>query len=103
VVCMDTPKQYVMMPCRHMCACEACARRLLNEGTHCCQVCRGPIEDTMRVFLSAAAANRAMPSLPSLSLPLWLLWRRWQETRRQSSSAVPICVSHARKQPRATR
>jgi hypothetical protein len=50
VVCMDAPKQYAIMPCRHVCACEACAQRLLDEGTPCCPVCRGPLEDTMRVF-----------------------------------------------------
>jgi len=50
VVCMDAPKQYTIMPCGHVCACAACAQRLLDEGTPCCPVCRGPIQDTMRVF-----------------------------------------------------
>jgi hypothetical protein len=26
VVCFDAPKQYAMLPCLHMCACEACTQ-----------------------------------------------------------------------------
>jgi len=51
VVCMDERKQHVMMPCMHMCVCEACAQRLLEvQTTPLCPVCRTPVESTMRVF-----------------------------------------------------
>ena len=50
VVCMDARKQHVMMPCMHMCVCEACARRLLDAQTPHCPVCRTPAERTTRVF-----------------------------------------------------
>ena len=51
VVCMDAPKQHVMMPCMHMCVCEACAQRLLEVQTQPpCPVCRTPVEQTSRVF-----------------------------------------------------
>jgi hypothetical protein len=44
VVCLDAPKLYAMVPCMHMCACEACGQLLGNR----CPVCRGPIESTVR-------------------------------------------------------
>ena len=51
VVCMDERKQHVMMPCMHMCVCEACAQRLLDAQTPpLCPVCRTPVEQTTRVF-----------------------------------------------------
>jgi hypothetical protein len=43
VVCFDAPKQYAMLPCLHMCACEACAQQLLQLH-HRCPVCREHIE-----------------------------------------------------------
>jgi hypothetical protein len=48
VVCFDAPKQYAMLPCLHMCACEACAQQLLHVGQ--CPVCREPIERVGQVF-----------------------------------------------------
>jgi hypothetical protein len=50
VVCMDAPKQYAMLPCLHMCACEACAQRIMELRPASCPVCREPIERTGRVF-----------------------------------------------------
>jgi hypothetical protein len=49
VVCFDAPKQYAMLPCLHMCACEACAQQLLQLH-HRCPVCRAPIERVGQVF-----------------------------------------------------
>jgi hypothetical protein len=49
VVCFDAPKQYAMLPCLHMCACEACAQQLLQVH-HRCPVCREPIERFGWVF-----------------------------------------------------
>ena len=50
VVCMDARKQHAMMPCMHVCVCEACAQRLLGAQTPPCPVCRTPVEGTTRVF-----------------------------------------------------
>jgi hypothetical protein len=44
VVCMDAPKNRVVLPCMHMCVCEACAQLLR------CPVCRGPIERISQLF-----------------------------------------------------
>jgi vacuolar-type H+-ATPase subunit I/STV1 len=40
VVCMDAPKWYAMVPCMHMCACEACAQLLTQTTPPTCPVCR---------------------------------------------------------------
>ena len=53
VVCMDERKQHVMMPCMHMCVCEACAQRLLEVPTPHCPVCRTPVERTTCSFRGA--------------------------------------------------
>ena len=58
VVCMDATKQYAMLPCLHMCACEACAQHMLSEKQKSnlkrwpprCPVCRGAIERIGQVF-----------------------------------------------------
>ena len=50
VVCFDAPKQYAMLPCMHMCACETCAQRLMATESAHCPLCRVPIERTARVF-----------------------------------------------------
>jgi hypothetical protein len=52
VVCFDAPKEYIIVPCGHMCVCEACAERLTKTRTPMCPVCRGPIRETMKVFCS---------------------------------------------------
>ena len=51
VVCMDERKQHAMVPCMHMCVCEACAQRLLEAQTPQCPVCRTPIQRSTRVFV----------------------------------------------------
>jgi hypothetical protein len=46
VVCMDAPKDHIVLPCMHMCACAACAQLLRDR----CPVCRGPIQHIAQVF-----------------------------------------------------
>jgi hypothetical protein len=50
VVCMDAPKDHIVLPCMHMCACEACAQHLLKRWPPRCPVCRGAIERIGQVF-----------------------------------------------------
>jgi hypothetical protein len=52
VVCFDAPKDHLIVPCGHMCVCEACAEQLTKTRTPMCPVCRGPIRETMKVFCS---------------------------------------------------
>jgi len=51
VVCMDAPTRCVVLPCMHMCTCEACTQQLQEQGAQSCPVCRGPNERE-RVFTS---------------------------------------------------
>jgi hypothetical protein len=50
VVCMDAPKQHVIVPCGHQCVCEACAQQLTQTTSPSCPVCRAPIQETTRVY-----------------------------------------------------
>ena len=50
VVCFDAPKDHLVLPCKHLCVCEACAEQLTNTRTPTCPVCREPIQQTMKVF-----------------------------------------------------
>jgi hypothetical protein len=52
VVCFDAPKDHLVLPCKHLCVCEACAQQLTKTRTPMCPVCRGPIIQTMKVFCS---------------------------------------------------
>ena len=52
VVCFDAPKDHIIVPCGHMCVCEACAEQLTQTRTPMCPVCRGPILQTVKVFCS---------------------------------------------------
>ena len=52
VVCMDVSKSHAVLPCMHMCTCEACTQQLVEQGAQSCPVCRGPIERIERVFSS---------------------------------------------------
>ena len=47
VVCMDTVKDTLLMPCRHLCVCKVCADRLTE-----CPMCRGTIDEKISVFHS---------------------------------------------------
>jgi hypothetical protein len=52
VVCFDAPKDHAIVPCGHQCVCARCAEQLTKTRTPMCPVCRGPIQQTMKVFCS---------------------------------------------------
>ena len=56
VVCFDAPKDHAIVPCGHICVCEACAEQLTKARTPMCPVCREPIQrqtmSVMKVFRS---------------------------------------------------
>jgi hypothetical protein len=57
VVCADAPKDHIMIPCMHMCACKECAKQLLEQDPPRCPVCRGDIQQTARVQLADERAS----------------------------------------------
>ena len=50
VVCDESKKQVILMPCKHMCLCKKCAAGFLFKTLHECPMCRAKIEDSMEVF-----------------------------------------------------
>jgi len=46
VICIENPKDVVIIPCGHLCACTKCI-----EGVKLCPVCRGEISSTNKVFM----------------------------------------------------
>jgi hypothetical protein len=46
IVCEDGMTDMVLLPCRHLCACHACASAFIH-----CPVCRVAVQQTMRVFI----------------------------------------------------
>jgi hypothetical protein len=48
VVCLNAPKTVCLLPCSHMCLCEACADRCSDS----CPVCRTDVTEKRRMFLS---------------------------------------------------
>ena len=46
VVCLERPRCVVVLPCRHLSLCEACA-----SGLASCPMCRGEVRDSLVVFV----------------------------------------------------
>lgn len=47
IVCMDAPRQILLVPCNHVDVCESCSEKIEQ-----CPSCRTPIESRSKVFLS---------------------------------------------------
>lgn len=50
IVCHDAPRQVLLLPCGHLCACTACATH--PRVSESCPVCRGPVEGTHTAYFS---------------------------------------------------
>ena len=46
VVCLSRAKGICFLPCQHVCCCEQCA-----AGQERCPMCRGQIEQAIKVFI----------------------------------------------------
>lgn len=49
VVCLSHPKEYVVIPCMHVCLCEHCAPKFRHGSA--CPICGVRADDATRVFL----------------------------------------------------
>jgi hypothetical protein len=52
VLCFDAPKDHIIVPCYHLCVCEACANLLTQMDKPTCPICRAAIQQTNKVFHS---------------------------------------------------
>jgi rubrerythrin len=52
VMCFDAPKDHIIIPCGHVCVCEACANLLTQMSKPLCPICRTAIQHTNKVFHS---------------------------------------------------
>ena len=51
VLCLDAPKDHIIIPCGHICVYEACAEKLKKAVSALCPFCRTPINATFKVFV----------------------------------------------------
>nr|XP_045622632.1 uncharacterized protein LOC123773156 [Procambarus clarkii] len=50
IVCQDQVKCVILLPCRHLCLCDACRSAIITRD-NTCPVCRRPIMETLRVYV----------------------------------------------------
>ena len=50
VVCLDKPKDHLIMPCMHMCLCEECAQDF-GDPKASCPICGKKVKKVARIFL----------------------------------------------------
>lgn len=49
VVCLDRPKDHVVMPCMHMCLCEECASDFSEKSN--CPICGKKVKKVVKIFV----------------------------------------------------
>ena len=52
MLCFDAPKDHIILPCFHVCVCEACANLLTQMEKPSCPICRTAMQQTNKVFHS---------------------------------------------------
>ncbi|WIA10908.1 hypothetical protein OEZ85_011073 [Tetradesmus obliquus] len=50
VVCMESPRNIVLVPCGHLVLCEACYQEMQQANMRCCPMCREEITDDAKVY-----------------------------------------------------
>jgi len=50
VVCLDGPKQFILIPCGHLILCTECAEDLMKGNAPLCPVCRQAVKQSQRVY-----------------------------------------------------
>ncbi|XP_042405737.1 probable E3 ubiquitin-protein ligase LUL2 isoform X2 [Zingiber officinale] len=48
VICLSEPRDTTVLPCRHMCMCNGCAK-VLRYQTNRCPICRQPVERLLEI------------------------------------------------------
>jgi hypothetical protein len=51
-ICWNDRKTIVLLPCRHLCVCVLCSKKLWNNTQkEACPICRNQVENLLEVFL----------------------------------------------------
>lgn len=52
VICCNDKKNIVMLPCRHLCICVTCSKKLWDNTQHqSCPICRKQVNNLLEVFV----------------------------------------------------
>lgn len=52
VICWNDRKTIVLLPCRHLCVCLSCSKKLWNNvQQETCPICRNNVENLLEVFV----------------------------------------------------
>ncbi|CAF1932178.1 unnamed protein product [Rotaria magnacalcarata] len=52
VICCNDKKNIVLLPCRHLCVCLTCSKKLWNNTSkQTCPMCRNQIDSLLEVFV----------------------------------------------------
>lgn len=51
VICWNDRKTVVLLPCKHLCVCKSCSRKLWNSiQNETCPICRNNVDNLLEVF-----------------------------------------------------
>ncbi|XP_018323118.1 uncharacterized protein LOC108735599 [Agrilus planipennis] len=50
-VCLDHPRNIVLLPCRHVCLCSNCDSQISQSRVRVCPICRTKVGSSMKVFI----------------------------------------------------
>jgi hypothetical protein len=52
VICWNDKKTIVLLPCRHLCVCVSCSKKLWNNTQkETCPICRNDVENLLEAFV----------------------------------------------------
>lgn len=58
VICFETVKDTVVLPCRHLCLCKGCSQ-IVRMQSNTCPICRCAIESFLHIkFKDGASGNQ---------------------------------------------
>lgn len=68
VVCLSDPRDTLILPCRHLCLCNACADSLRYQANNC-PICRAPFRALLQIRAVRRIPLAGTSSSPTVSLP----------------------------------
>jgi E3 ubiquitin-protein ligase MGRN1 len=64
VICMTDPRDTTVLPCRHMCMCNKCAK-VLRLQSNKCPICRCAVESLLQIKVKGADKPEQPPAAPA--------------------------------------